>query len=75
MTSRFGLDTDSVFLSGQPSSQPKLDKDGQPIKIFHLAKVLSRTGMKLDKTYLRSDEDGIVRTKAAEEVRHAPQNM
>ena len=74
MTSRFDLDTGSVFLSGQPSSQPTLDKDGQPTKILHLATVLSRTGPKLDKTCLRSDEDGIVRTKTAEEVRRAPQS-
>ena len=70
MSSGFGLEADSVFLSGQPSSQPKLDKDGQPIKILHLAKA-KPGGPALDKTYLRSNEEGIVRTKTAEEVRRA----
>ena len=70
MTSGFGLETDFVFLPGQPSSQPKLDKDGQPIKILHLAKVKGG-GPALDKTYVRSNEKGIVRTKTAEEVRRA----
>ena len=71
MTSRFGLETDFVFLPGQPSSQPKLDKDGQPIKILHLAKATKGGGPALDKTYVRSNEKGIVRTKTAEEVRRA----
>ena len=73
MTSRFGLDTDFVFLCGQPSSQPKLDNNGQPIKILHFAKA-NRGGSALDKTYLRSDEKGILRTKTAEEVRRALQS-
>ena len=70
MTSGFGLETDFVFLPGQPSSQQKLDKDGQPIKILHLAKVKGG-GPALDKTYVRSNEKGIVRTKTAEEARRA----
>ena len=75
MTSGFGLGTDSVFLYGQPSSQPQLDKDGQPIKTLHLAKAKGG-GPALDKTYLRSNEMGILRTKTktAEEVCRALQS-
>ena len=72
MTSGFGLGTDSVFLSGQPSSQPKLDKDGQPIMVLHLAEV--KGGGPAHKTYLRSNGKGILRTKTAEEVRRALQS-
>lgn len=75
MISRSGLDTDSVSLSGRARAHPKLDKDGHPIKILCLSKAhKSGRGPSLNKTYLRSDEQGIVRTKTAEEVHRVLQS-
>ena len=58
-----------------PGTRPKLDKDRHSTKILNLSKASnSGRGPALEKTYLRSDEQGIVRTKTAEEVRRALQS-